>query len=284
MLVDNNLVRDHCPLCASLDIRKIGDIEYFKPLIFSTKEISLVRTPELWKCRECKSGFTQYAIPEQESARLYGAGVGAERWTSKPFQEEKTKRVIRVLEKVFFPGSNVLDVGCNTGELLDFAKSFGCTTSGVEISTESREIVKEKGHNCCASIDEVQGEFDVITAFDLVEHLYDFRRFMALCNKKLRENGLLIILTGNISSLSSNITGSKWWYVRFPEHIIFPSRKCFYSIPDFSVNRWFRTYAATKYYSSFWSKTFSLLKGIQYSDYMAQPSFVYDHVLVVLTK
>jgi len=284
MILVNDLVHERCPLCGFASVGKIGDITYLQPLVFSSKEITLKNKPELWKCGKCKSGFTQYAIPEGEAARMYESGAGNERWISKPFVEEKPDEVIRALEKIFLPGSYLLDVGCNTGELLDFARARGCHTSAVEYSMASAEVVKDKGHNFFNSIYEADGPYDVITAFDLVEHLYDIPSFFMECRKKLKDNGLVVILTGNFSCFSARITGADWWYLSFPEHITFPSRRYFYSIAQFSVVKWLRTYAATKFYSPIRNKVFSLVKGIQHGAYTALPSLGPDHVLVVLRK
>jgi 2-polyprenyl-3-methyl-5-hydroxy-6-metoxy-1,4-benzoquinol methylase len=283
MLVDNNLHRTRCPLCGAPDIGKLGVIDYFQPLNFSSKAISLEKTPELWKCKKCRSGFTQYAISEQESALLYEEGEGGERWISSLFEIEKTEEVIRVFEKVFTTGRRVLDIGCNTGELLDFAQSRGSITAGVEYSAASSEIVEAKGHVCFAAFDKVDGQYDVITAFDLVEHLYDVSSFFSKCRKVLGKNGVVIILTGNFSCFSARMTGSDWWYVRYPEHIAFPSKHYFYSLPQFTVTKWITTYAAKKFISSFRDKALSFAKGFPRGNYMALPSLVPDHVLVVLT-
>jgi hypothetical protein len=47
MIVDNNLLYTKCPLCGALEIKKLGDIDNFQPLNFSSTAISLNRTPEL---------------------------------------------------------------------------------------------------------------------------------------------------------------------------------------------------------------------------------------------
>lgn len=283
MPVDNKLLHTKCPLCDACEIVKIGDIDYFQPLNFSSTAISLKNTPELWKCGACESHFTQHAIPEREAARLYEAGAGGERWISKPLEEEKPRKVIRVLKEVFTPGSRILDVGCNTGELLDYARSRGCITAGVEYSAASRKVIEAKGHICFPALDNVVGQYDVIAAFDLVEHLYDISSFLSECRNKLSENGIVFILTGNISCFSARMTGPAWWYVRFPEHITFPSRNYFNTLTQFTVAKWVTTYSSTKF-SSLKAKVSGFVKGILRGNYLAMPATVPDHVLVILKK
>ncbi|MEI6306437.1 MAG: class I SAM-dependent methyltransferase [Deltaproteobacteria bacterium] len=282
MLINNSIYYRQCPLCGSDKIIRVGDIHYPSPLLFSSNVINLKVKPELWKCLGCKSGFTQNAVAEQEAIMLYKSGVGGSRWVSIPLESEKTSSTIRVLYEFFNPGQSILDIGCNTGELLDFAKSRGIITAGVEYSSTSREIADSKGHSCFSSLEETDGRYDLITAFDLVEHLYDVPKFLADCRKKLHPNGILIILTGNFSSLSAKMAGPDWWYLNFPEHIVFPSQHYFYSLAQFSIMKWVSTYAAIKFSAPLIDRAKSLIKGFCSGHYTALPSLVPDHILMVL--
>jgi SAM-dependent methyltransferase len=283
MIVDNNLLYTKCPLCGAFEIGKLGDIDYFQPLNFSSTAISLNKTPELWKCNECKSGFTQYAIPEQEAVRLYESGAGAQRWVSKPFEKEKTRNVTQAFAKLVSSGCRVLDVGCNTGEFLDFARAQGGITAGVEYSVASMKIVEGKGHCCYSSLDKAQGPYDLITAFDVVEHLYDVSSFFHECVSLLSENGVMTILTGNISSFSAQKNKAGWWYARFPEHITFPSKKYYLTLPNYTVVEDIECYASTKF-SSLKNQIFDLIKGILHGNFNALQFLLPDHMLVVLKK
>ncbi|GAB1234057.1 hypothetical protein UT5_04510 [Ferrigenium sp. UT5] len=241
--------------------------------------------PELWNCDVCLSGFVQHTVDEETAKMLYSTGQAGERWSTVPFEQNKTRNVIDTMSVIFRDKGNVLDVGCNTGELLDFAQSFGCRTWGVEYSAASRAILADKGHGAYSSFEDASGGYDVIAAFDLVEHLYDVPTFLKNCREKLAENGKLVILTGNIGSLSAQLARAHWWYAQYPEHIIFPSRKYFSEYSGMKIQKWVSTYASKGYQNPINKAVWGMLKGmLRGRIYTGLPSLGPDHVLVVLNK
>lgn len=283
--VDNNKTQNCCPLCRSGNIKQNGKLAYCGEIYFSTTEIEIAHPPELWHCEQCLSGFVQNTVDEETAKMLYSTGQAGERWSTVSFDQNKTQNVIDSMAAIFRDKGSVLDVGCNTGELLDFAKDFGCDTSGVEYSLASREGLAGKGHSAYETFEEVPGRYDVIAAFDLVEHLYDVPAFLEGCREKLSEKGRLVILTGNIDSLSAVLTGKRWWYAQYPEHIIFPSNKYFSEYSGMKIEKWIPTYASRGYQSSICKAGWGILKSIlRGRAYTGLPSIGPDHVLVVLSK
>jgi SAM-dependent methyltransferase len=284
-IINNELRHDRCPCCQASDISKVGDIGYGEKVLFSSHEISLQHTPELWRCEKCKSSFTQNILPEDVATSRYAKGTAGERWSRVPIPQQKPLEVVHELTKYFQTGLRVLDIGCNTGELLDFAKSRGCITAGVEFSDSSRIELEKKGHQAYSSFAEIGNrQFDVITAFDLIEHLYDVRSLLASCRDELAENGVLIILTGNINSSSSKLCGARWWYVKYPEHIVFPSVKFISEFPGLELVRWVPTYSALGYRSTPLKMLMGLAKYMLSGRYAGLPSLGPDHALIVLRR
>jgi SAM-dependent methyltransferase len=283
--VDNNFRWGSCPLCHSSSVRKIDRADYEGKVNFSSREISLSNHPEIWVCDQCSSWFVQNIIPEATAVSLYSMSHAGERWSRVPFEQLKTPEVVRTMSLVFRDIGRVLDVGCNTGELLDFAGGFGCVTSGLEYSDDSREVIRSKGHTPYRSFDEMSDQFEVITAFDLIEHLYDIPVFLSICHSKLVSGGKLILLTGDIQSASARAAGPHWWYVQYPEHIVFPSRRFFEGLRNFILGDWLPTYASEGYNYPGYRVVLSFLKRIMtMKKYNGLPSCTPDHALIVLTK
>lgn len=231
-IINNNKRFDYCPCCRFKNISKIGNIDYGANIKYARLGISLTSQPEIWRCNSCKSWFSQNIISEEDSYRLYSSNQS---WTSKKIEFSKCKTTIKVLSSIVYPNCKVLDVGCANGAWLDFAKVKGARTFGLEYSQKHITELKRKKHISYSSWLEVDQCFNVITALDLVEHLYDLDAFIKYCSEKLLRGGMLVVLTGDISSICANKGKNSWWYIRYPEHIVFPSIQFISQIPGFKL-------------------------------------------------
>ena len=285
MQINNNYILNRCPLCSSRGITQIGKLKYREHINFSSHDVELSQEPELWKCHTCLSSFVQNTVDAETAKMLYSTGHPGNRWSKVAFDQNKTREVVKHMSAIFQDKCNVLDVGCNTGELLDFARILGCRTSGVEFSSASCDVLREKGHTPYATLDDTPGNYDVITAFDLIEHIYDVPEFIKRCSDKLSAKGRLVILTGNINSLSARLAGVHWWYAQYPEHIVFPSKKYFKKRSGLRVEKWILTYASKSYkfpINIIWPAilhTFLLRQA-----FTGLPSIGPDHALIILKK
>ncbi|TWJ19292.1 class I SAM-dependent methyltransferase [Geobacter argillaceus] len=284
--INNHIHYDQCPLCSSADIEKIGDITYPDPLTFSSNPIELIRTPELWNCSGCLSWFTQNILPPETAEMLYQTGNSGHKWPSSDgFCATKPAEITDTLKRLFAGSPKVLDIGCNTGELLDFASGLDCLTTGVELSEHSRELLASKGHAGYEHLDLITSEtFDVIVAFDLIEHLHEPGEFISKCGTLLKAGGLLILLTGNNSSFSARRSREKWWYVAFPEHIVFPSPLYLSSIRGFLLETGMPVFNTRAHQYGFVKRIKTFVKGMVTGNYTGTPSLVPDHMLAVLRK
>jgi SAM-dependent methyltransferase len=213
-------------------------------------------------------------------------GSSEEKWPRYiAFEKTKNDKIIYALNDYLILNRKVLDVGCNTGMLLDYAKKRGCETHGVEPSIASRATLQAKGHASYEGIQDVSGGYDVITAFDLVEHLYDLPKFFRSMHALLNEDGVLIILTGNPQSLSAKISSNHWWYLKAPEHIVFPSLKYIESISGYKLINHIYCYASLGYERNIFISIAQLIrKKVTGANYVGLPSIGPDHFLAIMKK
>jgi len=282
----NDSRRSWCPLCDSPRLVSIGSISYEKPILFSSILIQLEKDPELWRCEDCHSAFVQNVLSEDAARQLYSQGDSASRWSTAAFEEYKPREIVAELSRIFGHGKQHLDVGCSGGNLLDFSRARGCSTTGVDYSSITREHIERKGHAWFPSLESLgERRFDVITAFDLIEHLYDVEAFLQDCCLRLRPGGQLVILSGSIDCRSARIARAHWWYVAYPEHIVFPSRLFFEGLSNFKLETWLPTYAAVAYNYPLYRLLLSFLKrkALRKKN-TGLPSRFPDHALIVLTK
>jgi SAM-dependent methyltransferase len=282
--IRNDFRRSICPLCDSSAVMQVGRILYNQPVLFSSVAVRLEKDPELWKCNDCQSAFVQNVLSEDAARQLYSKGDSASRWSTEAIQEYKPQEIVVELSRIFGSGKQHLDVGCSGGNLLDFSRERGCSTSGVDYSSTTREYLEHKGHAWFPSLESLgERKFDVITAFDLIEHLYDVDAFLQDCCRRLRPGGRLVILTGDIESLSAKISREHWWYAAYPEHIVFPSVQFFCTHSRYRLERLIPTYAAKAYRVSVGQRIRGVVSSMLRGCYRGLPALGPDHMLLTLS-
>lgn len=113
----------------------------------------------------------------------------------------------------------LLDIGCAMGVLLGEAQKVGYNAQGVDISKDAVKYCRKKGLS--ASQTWPTSQFDVITAFEIIEHERDPRRMMRRVYSLLNKAGIVVLTTPNHSSFWRKMMG-KWWVgYRHPEHVTF---------------------------------------------------------------
>ncbi len=101
--------------------------------------------------------------------------------------------------------ASILDVGCGGGKLIHLFKSMGyANVRGVDVSPEQVALARQvcDDVSLCDAVEYLEahkGEFDFITALDIIEH---FKKdevivFLHAIRDALRENGRVVLQTPN---------------------------------------------------------------------------------------
>lgn len=135
---------------------------------------------------------------------------------------------LSVLKKSAAHG-RLLDVGCSAGHFLGLARSAGFVSNGVEYSPNSAQFAAEHfGFDVhTGDIHSLGGveQFDVITMFDVIEHVPDPAADMAAIYARLKPGGLFLVSTPNIDGLfpQASLPIAKlidhWPHIEPPHHL-----------------------------------------------------------------
>lgn len=126
------------------------------------------------------------------------------------------------------PPGRLLDVGSHVGVFVEVAQAMGWEADGVEPSRWAAELARSRGLSViCGTVDDLHGQassYDLVTLWDVVEHLPDpaaeLRRLYGL----LRRGGLLAISTMDVDAPIARLLGRRWpWYMQM--HLFYFSRR-----------------------------------------------------------
>ena len=140
-------------------------------------------------------------------------------------------------------GKKLLDVGCANGQFLEYAGKFAVESTGIDISEEMVNAGKEAGLNCLVKdLFEMEGEFDLLTYWDVIEHVSNPRQVLEKTRDLLAPGGEVVIQTP-CTGMVSELFGDKWLYYLPVQHLhLFSQESLFKLLSDtgFSVVSWVR--------------------------------------------
>lgn len=172
------------------------------------------------RCKDCGVTFARRWPGDAELDDHY-RGYG-HAW----FDSSITRLRYRELLATFEPHrrtNGLLDIGCGAGYFLEEARTRGWRVWGSEYGGRALEMARARGlevFQAPLTLDTfAAASFDVVTAFEVFEHLRDPVHEAEVVAHVLRPGGLLYCTTPNFNSLSRRVLGPWWNVVDYPEHL-----------------------------------------------------------------
>lgn len=125
-----------------------------------------------------QSGMFDFALPDVNA-------LGAE-------EHKDTTRRFGALRDVV-QGKSYLDFGCGTGSTLRLLAPLAKQAKGLEPNAVLRTHLQKEGIACYPSLDALEGEYDVISLFHVLEHLPDPRAALKKLARHLTPDGMLYV-------------------------------------------------------------------------------------------
>ncbi|MCX6794203.1 MAG: class I SAM-dependent methyltransferase [Candidatus Gottesmanbacteria bacterium] len=190
----------------------------------------------IYRCETCGLGKTDLKKPyELFVAEYYTKGY----FTGDPvksafinykddkrFTVKNMKQFLARVKKYKSKGT-LLDVGCALGFFVELALQAGFDAYGVDPSSyavgEAKKLVGG-GRIKTGTIEAVEypeKSFDVITLFDVFEHLDDPGSDIEKLSKFLKDDGIIVIATGDTESVMAKVLKRRWTFYIPPQHLFF---------------------------------------------------------------
>jgi 2-polyprenyl-3-methyl-5-hydroxy-6-metoxy-1,4-benzoquinol methylase len=97
----------------------------------------------------------------------------------------------------------ILDVGCGDGRFLSLCKNKGFIIAGIELDRTAADLCEKRGleNIHVKDIENIEDSFNIITLFDVAEHLEDLKDFFKKIHDRLTPGGIVYIETPRRSIL-----------------------------------------------------------------------------------
>ena len=171
--------------------------------------------------------FDNEDLTRADPSRVYGyVDYISERIT----KQAGYRRICEQLRKLARPArkpARLLDYGCGLGFFLDAAYDHGFDVEGAEFNSYAREYIRKRYRYPVFGPDELgtRGKYDVITMFDVIEHLREPFDTIEELRGLMNENGVLLLLTMDSTSVTSRLLGKRLEdFRRIREHLYFFDR------------------------------------------------------------
>ncbi len=128
------------------------------------------------------------------------------------------------------PKGRLLDVGCATGIFLHEMQQAGWDVVGIEPNLNAADYARRRFGlqiyiGTLRQVGLPSAAFDVITLWDVLEHLPTPWADLVEVHRLLKDNGLLVIRIPNLESLEARLFGPFWLGWDLPRHLyLFPRR------------------------------------------------------------
>lgn len=135
-----------------------------------------------------------------------------------------------ILPHVKTPSARLLEIGCGSGEFLLEAQERGFDVEGLEYSKHSSEVANARLSRNAVRVGSLEtadlaaSSYDIIAAFDVLEHFRNPAQALECAYSALTSSGLLVLVTPSLDSWSRRLLG-RYWMEYKTEHLTYFNTK-----------------------------------------------------------
>lgn len=137
----------------------------------------------------------------------------------------------------FKTSGSLLDLGCSSGSFLESVRGESWQLFGIEMSAKAARTAEARSSACVFVGDILDAQFpkesfDVVTCFDVLEHVYEPRKVMQRIAEWLRPGGIFYVLVPNVDSAEGRVFRGFWHGLELPRHLFHFSPRSLRSLAE----------------------------------------------------
>lgn len=181
----------------------------------------------LRRCDHCSQLLSQCSEQQYwDSMEEFDCSEGtmpSEDSSQRSFQmhQRQLKRIQKHIDKPV-AGTDILDIGCSSGAFLRSAATLGYRVHGVDPAPKAAAAAKAAGYDVrqgiVQDVNYAPETFDLVTLFEVIEHLKDPASVLCESWRILKSNGIMAIRTGNTASWTVQKQRALWEYFQLANH------------------------------------------------------------------
>lgn len=171
--------------------------------------LKLHRGGTVFRCDNCTNAFTYPQSQINYEKKQFNLKSAEEEWEYKSYARPILDFLTGSIKK-----GRLLDVGCGSGYLIEEVVKRGFQGEGLDPSKETVEFCQRRNLKVkCGFLQEKyysSETFDVVVASHVLEHTVDPYKFLSICKKILKQNGLLCLSQTNYTGTIPCLYGRFW--------------------------------------------------------------------------
>lgn len=207
-----------------------------------------IKNSELSQCKTC--GFVQ--VNNEPSVEELNKIYGFTYFNHSKYQDTnalllENQRRLSLVDKYVAKNAKLIDMGCAGGEFLNIAKNV-FDVSGMDFSPQAIDKAKKKNPDLTSKLFvgdsknfKTEFEFDIITYWDVIEHVWSPLEVINNSKNLLKKDGYMFLSTPNIGARFAKFSGKYWPFMTPPEHLSFLTKKSFKKLAEktgFEIVNW----------------------------------------------
>src|SRR3989338_811238 len=212
-----------CNLCGANDYSVIYPARYDlanpKNIMASFRSSAdEILVDQLVKCNRCGLQYLNPRLNQDLIIDAYSSGTDETFVSQAPGREKTFAKSLDFIEKYCPAKGKILDIGTAGGSFLHVARQRGWKVRGCEPNRWLCQWAKDHygldvTPGTVWAMDVTENEFDVITLWDVLEHVPDPTKLLRECHRILKPGGLLVVNYPDIEASVSKVLGRKWVFL-----------------------------------------------------------------------